>query len=109
MKKKSAIVNFILMLSVVFAVSYQSLHYFSHGHSEGHTKRKSFDSQTKSISDFEHCKICDFHFADFLQVNSISFECYTFIYESNYSFSIQENVIAIYTNLVSLRGPPSLI
>lgn len=109
MKKKSAIVNIILMLSVVFAVSYQSLHYFSHGHSENHTKNQKFDSQTKSVSEFEHCKVCDFHFADFLQVNSISFECYTPVYEISYQFKSIEISLKFKRTSNPLRGPPILV
>jgi protein-arginine kinase activator protein McsA len=109
MKKKIAIINFILMLSVVFAVSYQLLHFFSHHHVEKSSFEKSLDSKTKSISNHKHCSVCEFHFADFLQSNLLSFECFTPIYETTYSFSIQENVISYSSLFVALRGPPSLI
>ena len=109
MKKKLAILNFILMLSVLFAVSYQSVHTFSH---HKHEETKSISSEktfTKNISEKEHCPVCDFKFASFLSPEVFSFTFFPPHFDIPYQFSVNENFNSICDCLFSPRGPPYLV
>ena len=99
------------MLAVVFAICYQSLHYFSHhlrNDSEHyHSHSKSSKNLVYKISEKEDCPICDFKFAAFLSSEIFTFQFIPFYQNVTYLFSIPENVIAFSGSLYSLRGPPS--
>ena len=109
MKKKFAIINFILMLSVVFTVSYQSLHTFSH---HKHEETKSISSEktfTKNFSEKEHCPVCDFKFASFLSPEIFTFTFFPPHFEIPYQFSVKENFNSFCGCLFSPRGPPFIV
>ncbi|MFT7352987.1 MAG: hypothetical protein ACI9XR_002778 [Flavobacterium sp.] len=111
MKKKIAIVNFGLMLAVVFAICYQSLHAFSHSINSDseYYHSKSNKNLVYKISEKEECSVCDFTFASFLSPEIFTFQFIPFYQNVRYLFSIPENVIAFSGSLYSLRGPPSFI
>ncbi|WP_152640763.1 hypothetical protein [Flavobacterium sp. 316] len=112
MKKKIVIVNFILMLSVLFAVSYQSLHTFSH---HSHKEIKSISSEeskgvfAKIISDKESCPVCDFKFASFLSPEIFTYSLFPPVLEIPYLYSNNNNITILNRNSFYLRGPPTLI
>jgi hypothetical protein len=109
MKKKFGILNFILMLSVLFAVSYQSLHTFSH---HKHEERKSISLEKEFIKNFsekENCPVCDFKFASFLSPEVFSFTFFPPHFEIPYQFSVKENFNSFCGSLFSQRGPPFLV
>jgi hypothetical protein len=111
MKKKIAIVNFVLMLSVLFAVSYQSLHFFSH-HTHSETSTISKESKvllSKIISEKEDCPVCDFKFASFLSPEVTTYSLYPSILEIPYQYSNNENITILNRNSFYLRGPPALV
>jgi hypothetical protein len=109
MKKKFGILNFILMLSVLFAGSYQSLHTFSH-HKQEETKSVSSEKTfTKNISEKEHCPVCDFKFANFLSPEIFTYSFFPSHYEIPYTFSVKENLSIFCGSLFSPRGPPTLV
>lgn len=110
MKKKFATLNFILMLAVIFAVSYQSLHtflYHEHNfstcHNQGENKKNTFE---KTISEKEDCPVCEFKFTTFLKTEIFTFNFYAPFKESPYSFSVKEASTFFCGSLFSLRGPP---
>ena len=113
MKKKLQFMNLGLMLTVLFAVCYQSLHAFSHSikedseHHHSHLHSKSTKNLVYKISEKEDCPICDFKFAAFLTPEIFTFQFIPFYQNTRYLFSIPENVIAFSGSLYSLRGPPS--
>ena len=111
MKKKLQLINLGLMLAVLFAVSYQSVHAFSHTLKEdsphNHSHSKSNKNLVYKISEKEDCPICDFKFAAFLTPEIFTFQFIPFYQNTRYLFSIPENVIAFSGSLYSLRGPPS--
>jgi len=109
MKKKFGILNFILMLSVLFAVSYQSLHTFSH---HKHKEINSISSEktfTQNLLEKEHCPVCDFKFASFLSPEVFSFTFFPPHFEIPYQFSVKENFNSFCGSLFSQRGPPTLV
>ncbi|MCO6174549.1 hypothetical protein NHF50_05785 [Flavobacterium sp. NRK F10] len=98
------------MLSVIFAVSYQSLHAFSHHHSEisdccqnNKEQKKSFK---QTISEKEDCIICDFKFASFLSPEIFTYTFFSPFKISPYSFSIKEATCFFCGSLFAHRGPP---
>ncbi|WP_252775344.1 hypothetical protein [Flavobacterium sp. NRK F10] len=110
MKKKLAILNMILMLSVLFAVSYQSLHAFSH-HNEvvSHCSEHSDSTHTKFkkvISEKENCPVCDFKFTSFLSPEIFTYTVFSTFKISPYSFSIKEATSFFCGSLFTHRGPP---
>ena len=113
MKQKLIIVNIVLMLSVVLAVSYQSLHTFCHHTSHGHYSECSNMNEEKeklsSTIDTEKCTVCDFKFASFLSPKMFTFTFISPFKESPYSFSVKEALSFFTGSLYSLRGPPSIV
>ena len=97
------------MLAVIFAVSYQSLHTFSHHHEidlENYKTEKKTSCFSKNFSEKENCPICDFKFTSFLKSEIFSFNFYFPFKESPYSFSIKEASTFFCGSLFSHRGPP---
>ena len=109
MKKKIALINFFLMLSVLFAVSYQSLHIFSHHTQEELITTTSKKTFTKTISEKEECPVCDFKFANFLSPEIFTYSFFPSHYEIPYTFSVKENFSIFCGSLFSTRGPPNLV
>ena len=100
------------MLSVIFAVSYQSLHAFTHHlHKETTSSfpKKKKIAFTKTISEKENCPVCDYKFASFLSPNLLTYSFFFPFKESPYSFSIKEATSFFCGSLFSLRGPPTFI
>jgi hypothetical protein len=111
MKKKYALLNLGLMLAVLFAVCYQSLHAYSHSLNNDfdYDHSKSNKNLVHKISEKEGCSVCDFTFASFLSPEVSSFEFISLYQNVRYLFSIPENVMAFSGSLYSLRGPPILV
>ena len=113
MKQKIAILNFVLMLSVIIAVSYQSLHtLFHHTTHEKYSEISNSNDKHEKISsslEKEHCAVCDFKFASFLSPNFFTYSFFFPFKESPYSFSVKEALSFFCGSLFSLRGPPFLI
>ncbi|WP_371269368.1 hypothetical protein [Flavobacterium sp.] len=98
------------MLAVIFAVSYQSLHIFSHHqHSFSscqHQEKKNKNAFEKTISEKEDCLVCEFKFATFLKTEIFTFKFHSPFKENPYSFSIKEATTFFCGSLFSHRGPP---
>lgn len=111
MKKKYAFINLGLMLAVLFAVCYQSLHAFSHSLENDleHKHSKSDKNLVHEISEIEDCPVCDFKFVAFLSPEIFIFEFNHLYKKVTYLFSIPEKINAFNGSLYSLRGPPCFI
>ena len=112
MKKKYLFINLFLMFAVLFAVSYQSVHAFSHHHDSDFKNpetEKSFTSNTKTVTEKDDCPICDFKFTSFLKTDIFSFKLYTFFKESPYSFTVKVATSFFCGSLFSHRGPPAQV
>jgi len=113
-KKKLLYMNLFLMLAVLFAVSYQSIHIFSHDH---HLKTEccddshhlSFKISEKTFTESEDCPVCDFKFAAFLSSEVLHFDLIPSFYEIPYQFNSKETSITFEGNSFNLRGPPVLV
>jgi hypothetical protein len=113
-KKKLLYINISLMLAVLFAVCYQSVHSFSHEHhhlnercAESH--HFTFKVSEKTIAESNDCPICDFKFVVFLSPEVIQFDFITSYYEIPYQFNSNESCITADGNSFYLRGPPVLV
>lgn len=113
-KKKTLHINIVLMLAVLFATCYQSIHSFSHDH---HTKSEccenshhlTFKSSEKTFTKSDECPVCDFKFAAFLSTEILHFDFIPSLYETPYQFNSKETCITFEGNSFHLRGPPSLV
>ena len=113
-KKKLLHMNLFLMLAVLFAVSYQSIHTFSHNH---HLKTEccddshhlTFKTSEKTFTESEDCPVCDFKFAAFLSPEVLHFDFISSFYEIPYQFNSNETSITFEGNSFYLRGPPALV
>lgn len=111
MKKKLLHINIVLMLAVLFAVSYQSIHIFSHEH---HVKSEccddshhlTFKTSEKTLTESDDCPVCDFKFAAFLSPEVLHFDFIPSFYEIPYQFNSNESCITFEGNSFYLRGPP---
>ena len=114
MKKKLLHINIGLILAILFAVCYQSVHAFSHEHQlkteccdDAH--HLTFKSSEKTITESEDCPVCDFKFAAFLSPEVFHFEFISSYYEIPYQFNSTETCITFEGNSFQLRGPPTFI
>lgn len=110
MKKKIAIVNFVLMLAVLFAVSYQSLHFFSHhSHRDNDTDKGVKVFSSKILFEKEECPVCDFKFASFLSPEIFTYSLFPPVLEIPYLFGNNTIVTILNRNSFYLRGPPAFV
>lgn len=114
MKKNLLHINIGLILAVLFAACYQSVHAFSHEH---HLKTEccddthhlTFKSSEKTVTESEDCPVCDFKFAAFLSPEVFHFDFIPSFYEIPYQFNSNESFITADGNSFYLRGPPALV
>ncbi|WP_338377393.1 hypothetical protein [uncultured Flavobacterium sp.] len=113
MKKKLQFMNFGLMLAVLFAVCYQSVHAFSHSIKQDsehdHSHSKSNKNLIYKISEKEDCPVCDFKFAAFLSPEVLQIDYLSSFNRIPYQFNSNEVFITFKGNSFYLRGPPTLV
>ena len=114
MKKKLLHINIGLILAVLFAACYQSVHAFSHEHPLktaccDDTHHLTFKSSEKTVAESDDCPICDFKFAAFLSPEVFHFEFIPSFYDIPYLFNSTETCITFEGNSCYLRGPPTLV
>lgn len=100
------------MLSVVLALSYQSLHaFFNHSHPKKEivSLKKKGITFSKTISEKQECHTCDFKFTSFLSPEIFTYSFFFPFEEIPYQFKSKENSTAFYKNSFYLRGPPYLV
>jgi hypothetical protein len=115
MKKRIAIANFGLMLAVLFAMLFQSLHSFEHiaaefteehcYHEYGATKTEITHQHHKA----DHCIICDFSFSNFIPAEAFAFRPVFFQQQIPYFATVPEVPFSFSGSVYSLRGPPPTI
>lgn len=102
------------MLSVLFAVSYQSVHTFSHKHHLKtscceHSHQENLKKAEITVTETEDCPVCDFEFVAFLSPEVFHFTFFSSFYEIPYQFNSNESCITFEGNSFYLRGPPVLV
>src|SRR6187402_2418836 len=116
MKKKLAIINFILMLTVVGAMLFQSIHSYEHLEEELSVKEclHNLDGNKSVITHHHHhldnCFVCEFTFAHFISPDIQSFSFARVAIATKYTFTYSREITQFFRgSLFSLRGPPDFI
>lgn len=110
MKRKHVKINILILLAMVFAICYQSLHVFidkTHHHSDVTlTKNTRVIAYKKLYTEKEECPVCEFEFAAFLSSEIFSFKFINlqskFHFIDNYISIVKEKEFLFYSH----RGPP---
>lgn len=100
------------MVTVLFAILFQSLHSYGHILEEKATFTH-FDSSKKDIHvnnhDHEKCFVCEFTFSNFIGTEFASFRFQQSFKAIAYSFFYNEAPSFFSGSQYSLRGPPLLL
>jgi hypothetical protein len=111
MKKKFALLNLSLMLAVLFAILFQSVHSYEHFLADEAMPRQNED-QGYDLHQNDHyhqkCFVCEFTFSNFVSVEIASFTLETSFERIAYTFCYTENPSFFSGSHSSLRGPPQV-
>lgn len=115
MKKKFAIINFVLSVAVLFSVLFQSIHSYVH-QSEINTEKVTTQKKSENKSEITNalnitlqCAACDFHFSCFTSAEYFVYSfCKTIVVISLTSDVTVQHSPFFIGSLFSLRGPPTL-
>ncbi|MEG2101627.1 MAG: hypothetical protein RRY99_08960 [Flavobacterium sp.] len=116
MKKKVVVVNFIISLTVLFTMLFQTIHSYEHVFkqlSEKHCDHKYTAGQneiTHSHSVDTNCPICHFAFSTFIPNTFQTLSFHKVISEIPYQFVYSQTVSTFFKgSLFALRAPPALL
>lgn len=112
MKKKFVILNLTLIVSVLFAILFQSLHAYEHFLDEEiaihQLNSKQLDVH-QNDHNHEQCFVCEFTFSSFLASEKSSFTFFSEFVKVPYQLQIPVKPAVFSGISFSLRGPPSFI
>lgn len=112
MKKKNVLLNYVLLLAVLFSILFQSAHSYEHlakQLSEKKCVHKYISSHeiTHQHHNFDRCFICNFVFSNCVPSVVLSFEFIDTIFPFDASFyKAKEITILFKGSLFALRAPP---
>ena len=115
MKNRFAIINFCLMIAVLFSMLFQSLHSYEHliakfSEQKCHQKHITFGTQVShEHNTFDHCFACEFTFSSGLTPDVFSIKIIPAFVAIPYFFTPPEFILSFSENANFLRGPPSFI
>ncbi|MES2573995.1 MAG: hypothetical protein V4572_03555 [Bacteroidota bacterium] len=115
MKKRFHILNSFLVLAVLFAMLFQSVHSYEHFEAElsqkkCHHKSTSKQQITHQHHNFDHCFVCDFKMSSFVSSDILYFEFQNTIIPSGYTFFESREITQFFKgSLFALRAPPVFI
>ena len=115
MKKKLVIINYFLMLTVLFAMLFQSVHSYEHlakqlSKKECSHKYNSNQEITHQHHDFDNCFGCNFTLSNFISEDISHFDFKKITIPSGYSLFNSKEIIQFFKgSLFALRAPPSFI
>ena len=116
MKKKFVLINFSLMIAVLFSMLFQSLHSYEHlleknSQEKCHQKHIGSGKQlTHQHYNLEHCFACEFTFSNFIPSELFTFEFKNVTLLSYYSFFNSKEIVNFFKgSLFALRAPPIFI
>jgi hypothetical protein len=115
MKKKLVILNYSLVMVVLFGVLFQSLHSFEHlveqltaEHCD-HKYHKGKTEFTHSHHDFDDCFVCEYSFSNYIPTDFFSFEFKIPVNDTISLFGYGEKIVFFSGSVIKSRGPPSVI
>lgn len=104
-----------MLIAVVFATGYQSIHTFSHEHHKEslccdaqHEVQKKTTNQP-FITENENCPVCDFDFVVFIPAEFFSFSPFLPTAEFSVCFVPTQKEFSNETVIIYLRGPPFFV
>lgn len=114
MKQKIAIINFVLSLTVLFSVLFQSIHSYVH-QSEINAEQIANQKVSKNKSELTHshtidlkCAVCDFQFSCFTTTDFFLFQFVKTTAITTVAAVIATQNFTFFTgSLFSLRAPPA--
>lgn len=115
MKRKIIIINYSLVLVVLFGVLFQSIHSFEHLVKQLNSKHclhkynHSHTSITHSHDDFDDCLVCEYSFSNYIPTEFYAFEAVFFPHITTCFFGYGEKLVFFSGSLTLTRGPPSNI
>lgn len=115
MKKRFVIVNYFLVIAVLFAMLFQYVHSYEHlakqlSEKQCHHKYTSSNEITHQHHGYEHCFICNFTLSSFVASDFSHFEFKNSILPSGYTFFKSREITPFFIgSLFALRAPPSFI
>jgi hypothetical protein len=115
MKKKFVIVNYFLMVAVLFSMLFQSLHSYEHlvkqlSQEICSHKYNSSKEITHQHHNFDRCFVCDFSLSSFVSVEIYHLDFKQTNIPSGYTFFKSRAIIQFFKgSLFGLRAPPIFI
>jgi len=114
MKKRIAIINFTLMIAVLFAMLLQSVHSFKHisklfSEKECHHKYTGKTEISHQHHPFDHCFACDFTFSSGIASEVLSTKVNSHFLAIPCFYAIPKSIVPFSGNLNYLRGPPNFV
>ena len=115
MKKKLVLLNYSLLMAVLFAIVFQSVHSFEHLAKQltsehcHHKYNHGITEFTHSHNDFDHCFVCEYSFSNYTPTEFYSFEFYNVTSDTVRLFGLEERTVVFSLTSAYLRGPPSFI
>ncbi|MGX7667655.1 hypothetical protein [Flavobacterium pedocola] len=115
MNKKLQNISLSLLISILFAILFQSVHSYEHlikQFTEAHCEHQYDASKTEfthSHHDFDDCFVCEFSLGNFTPVAFFSFSFHHYAVAKSVSFFNTEKPIVFSGSFFSLRAPPCFI
>ncbi|WP_442786899.1 hypothetical protein [Flavobacterium suncheonense] len=115
MSKKLQHISLSLLISLLFAIAFQSVHSYEHlvqQFTEEHCDHKYDASQTEfthSHHDFDDCFVCKFSLSNYIPFEFFTIDFQLVTHSEQHSFFFTENPLVFSESFFSLRGPPCFI
>lgn len=116
MKRKLQLLNFVMGLTVLFAILFQSVHSFEHlakqlSEKQCHHKYHSHKTEINhSHHNFDKCFVCEFAFSSYVSPNKVETNYENKAVVTKYSFVYSKEIFSSFKgSLFSLRAPPVFI
>ena len=111
MKKNKILINFSLVIAILFSILFQSHDSYAHfikEKAEAECRHKSSSKQqiTHQHHSFEHCFVCEFAFSSAVPFSAFEFNPQKISFKTQRSFYYSDVVITFEKKSNLLRGPP---
>ena len=111
MKKNKILINFSLVIAILFSILFQSHDSYVHFEKEKTEKVCLHESLSKhqithQHHSLEHCFVCEFAFSSAIQFTAFGFKPQKISFKTPNSFYYSDVVITFDKNSTLLRGPP---
>lgn len=115
MNKKFTLLNFSLVVVVLFGVLFQSIHSFEHlveQLSKEHCHHKYHKDKTEfshAHDDFDDCFVCEYSFSNYIPTAFFTFKFKIPVYNTTGLFGYGEKLVFFSGSSLNSRGPPNSV